>query len=151
MGEMIFDLLKSFGFTEHQSIITLVSILALLSNFLGGIMNSLFLAYGGPQTKVKLTQRLSFRMFLATEVVVGVFAFYYHALMVNMVTISHVVYWGAAMVLMPFLAVIGSQIVHVIYDKRISQNFNAGKKRKRNKPVEADNPADIFLKSKDKF
>lgn len=151
MGQMFFDMLKSFGFNEHQSMISLVCFLAFLSNFLGGIINSLFLAYGGPQKKVKLTQRLSFRMFLATEVVVGIFAIYYHALLVNMVTMSHVIYWGAAMLLMPFLAVIGSQVVHVIFEKRISGNFKAGRKRAKNQPIEDDNAADKFLKSKGKM
>ena len=148
---MFFDMLKTFGFNEHQSMITLVCFLAFLSNFLGGIINSLFLAYGGPQTKVKLTERLSFRMFMATEIVIGVFALYYHALLVNMVTLSHVVYWGAAMLLMPFLAVIGSQIVHVIFEKRISENMKAGRKRAKNKSTEDDNAADKFLKSKGKM
>ena len=147
----MYDLLEMtltlFGFTRFQEIIAVVCLVILLGNLLGGLLHSIMLAFGGPRPERKLTDRISFRIVLSSEVFLIIFAIYYHAILIGTVTFAHVVYWGFAMVAAPVLAVIGTQISYMVYAKQIEANkrayrkWAAGRKAQKDMPPEDVEPA----------
>ena len=142
--EMILGL---FGFTRYQEIIAIVCLVILLGNLLGGLLHSIVLALGGPWPERKLTDRISFRIVLSSEVFLIIFAIYYHAILIETVTITHVVYWSFTVATAPILALIGTQITYMVFakqikaDKRAYREWAAARKAQKDMPPEDVEPA----------
>ena len=118
MGDAYIDLLKAFGFKEMQIWIATVSALLFSCNLLGGILSGLMFVNSNKLTQRPLKERISFRLFILSEVMLLIFVFYYHVFMLERMSVSHIIYWGSAMMMMPLLAVIGSQSVQVMFGGR---------------------------------
>jgi hypothetical protein len=120
--DLLNDLLSLFGFNKHQFIIASFCLVVLLGNFLGGLLRSISLAYGGPIRPRKATDSMAFRMVLASELTVAIFALWYHGILVSSISVSHLVYWVFTLMTAPVLAFIGSQVTHMIFSSRIQAN-----------------------------
>ena len=115
-------LLESFGFDESQQLIAAICLVNFLSNFAGGLMSNILVAYSGPQRPRRRRERIGFRLTLMAEILMIVFALYYHGWLISSVTIPQIVYWFAAFLIAPLLAYIGSQITYLVFQKRIEAN-----------------------------
>jgi len=116
------SLLDQFRFTEYQYYIAVFCLVIFLGNLLGGLLHGLFLAYGGPMKPRKLFDTISFRWCLFSDLLLLIFALYYHAALISMIEVTHVVYWLFSLAAAPMLAIIGSQITAVIFIKKIEAN-----------------------------
>lgn len=129
MGEMYFDLLRAFGFKEMQMWIVTMSTLLFSSSLLGGILSALAFVNSSALHQRPLKERISFRLFMLSEVILLIFVFFYHAFMIERMSISHIVYWISAMMIMPLLAIIGSQAIQVVFSGRIKAKHAALKRQ----------------------
>lgn len=131
MLELIESVLFAFDFFERQVEISLVCLIIFLCNFFGGLMRSVILAYGGPIKPRKLKDRMSFRLFLSSVLFLLIYAFYYHAFLIQSIEPTNLVYWGFALLATPLLAVISSQITALIFAEKIARNERAYRKLAR--------------------
>ncbi len=122
------QILKLFGFTEMSIVIGIFCLVIMLGNLFGGLMNSVMLAMGGPIKRRKLFDRMSFRACLFSEILLLVFAGYYHAIMIQSIAVVHIVYWSFTLLAAPVLAFIGSQITYLVYGDKIEKNYRMYKK-----------------------
>jgi len=135
--DILEQVLKLFGFNEMTDSIGIICLLVLLGNFFGGLMNSVVLAMGGPIKRRKLFDRISFRACLFSELLLLVFAFYYHAVLVQSIAVVHIVYWTFTLLSAPVLAYIGSQITYLIYGDQIQKNYRLYKQLMQKKKADA--------------
>ncbi|MBF0251785.1 MAG: hypothetical protein HQL35_14280 [Alphaproteobacteria bacterium] len=119
MADAYLSLLKAFHFTEMQTWIATISMLLFVSNLSGGILSALVFIYSPMLQKRPLVDRISFRLFIMSEVILLVFIFFYHVFMIETIQPDHMVYWASASLMMPLLAVIGSQLMQVIFAGKI--------------------------------
>lgn len=133
MAEAYIGLLKSFGFKEMQIWIATISALLFSGNLLGGILSALMHVNAKSVAQRPLMDRISFRLFLLSEVMLVVFVFFYHVFMIEDMTVSHIVYWFSAMLMMPLLAVIGSQGMLVAFSGKMKAKEQAHKRQMRAK------------------
>lgn len=143
MAEAYLDLLKAFNFTEMQAWIAVISAFLFASCLLGGILSALSFVNSNMLTPRPLSERISFRLFIIAEVLLWVFVFFYHVFMIENITLSHVVYWVSATLMMPLLGIIGSQTMLVTFSGRVNAKAKEHKRRqqamreKRRKEAEA--------------
>ncbi|MGB0682400.1 MAG: hypothetical protein ACPGOV_06815 [Magnetovibrionaceae bacterium] len=116
------QMLALFGFTKLQYLIGFICILLFLLSFLGGMIVSSVLAFGGPFKDRPLTTRTSFRLMLAGELGLLVFAAYYHLLVISKIDMAHIIYWIFAIATAPVLGYIGSQITYLTFQSKIEKN-----------------------------
>ncbi len=116
------SVLNLFHFTEFQYYIAVFCTVIFLGNFLGGLIYGLILAYGGPIRPRRLTHRIAFRWCLFSDLVLILFALYYHAALIRLLEPSHVVFWLFSLIATPILAYISSEITGLIFRKRIAAN-----------------------------
>ncbi|MEO5337062.1 MAG: hypothetical protein H7841_09230 [Magnetospirillum sp. WYHS-4] len=119
------QILTLFGFTKHQSFVAAVCMVILLSNLFGGLLRNILLAFGGPIKPRTFTETLGFRMALASEAMLVLFATYYHAMLISYVTAVHVVFWMFTLLASPVLAYIGAQVTFLVFQKRIEDRIKA--------------------------
>ena len=131
MGEAYIELLKAFNFKEMQMWIATISAILFSSNLLGGILSALMFVNSSALRPRPLKERISFRLFLLSEVMLLVFVFFYHVFMIERISISHIVFWASAILIMPLLAVIGSQSVMVSFSSRMKAKAEASKRQQR--------------------
>lgn len=131
MGDDYMALLKAFGFKEMQLWIATMSTLLFSASLLGGILAGLMFVNSNSLTPRPLKDRISFRLFIMGEAVLLTFIFFYHAFMIEDMTLSHVIYWISAILMMPLLAIIGSQTMQVVFSGRIKAKQEA-LRRKQN-------------------
>lgn len=129
MGEAYIDLLKAFGFKEMQIWIATMSALMFSGNLLGGILTGLMLVNSNTLAQRPLKDRISFRLFALSEVILVIFIFYYHLFMIEDIKLAHVVYWISAIMMLPLLAIIGSQIMQVTFSGRMKAKEEAMKRQ----------------------
>ena len=108
MVSLMQGIVTLFGFTVHQELIAGVCVIWLLVYFMGGLIRSTALAFGGPIRDRKLTATTSFRLVLAGMIILGIFAAYYHGFLTSQVTLSQIIYWVFTVLAAPLFAVIGS-------------------------------------------
>ncbi len=131
MTEAYLELLRAFNFTEMQAWIAVISAFLFMSNLLGGILSAMFFASSSTLQPRPLKERISFRLFLMTEVILWVFVFFYHVFMIEDMILAHLVYWISATMIMPLLAIIGSQVMYVVFGGRMKAKEEALKSRER--------------------
>lgn len=129
MGDTYMDLLRAFSFKEMQIWIATISALLFSCNLLGGILSALMFVNSNAVRQRPLKERISFRLFLLTEVFMLIFMFFYHVFMIERMSVSHVIYWIAALMIMPLLAVIGSQAILVTFGGRMRAKDEAWKRQ----------------------
>jgi len=149
MAEAYLELLKAFNFTELQAWIAVVSAVVFAGNLLGGILSALTFVNSKQLHHRPLSERISFRLFILSEVFLWIFIFFYHVFMVEGMIIAHAVYWMSATMMAPLLAIIGSQTILVTFSGKVKAKEAEFKRRqrimreKRRKEIsESDNPAD---------
>jgi hypothetical protein len=121
------EILILFGFSKLTYMIGIVCMLTLLGNFLGGLLHGILLGFGGPIKPRKLSDRMSVRACLMSELFIVIFAFYYHVMLIEDVVLAHVVYWAFTLLAAPILAFIGSQVTQLIFADKIEVNKRAYK------------------------
>ena len=81
------------------------------------------------------------------EVMMLVFIFFYHVFMIERMSVSHIIYWISAMMMMPLLAIIGSQAILGTFLIRVKAKEDAWNRQqqalraKRAKEMEKSAPA----------
>lgn len=150
MAEAYLELLKAFNFTEMQAWIAVISAFLFTSNLLGGILSALFFANSSQLQPRPLKERISFRLFLFSEIILWVFVFFYHVFMIEEIILAHLVYWISATMMLPLLAIIGSQVMYVVFGSRMKaketelkrrQNAVREQRRKALEDAPAEHPA----------
>ena len=128
MLPVVKQILVLFGFTKYQMIIAIICLVVLLGSFLGGLLRSIMMASGGPLKPLKTTQTMGFRLVILAEAMLLIFAFYYHAILIQTIDVSHVIYWVFALLSAPVLAFMGSQITYLVFQKKIEENYDKYRK-----------------------
>ena len=129
MGDMYLELLKAFGFKDLHFWIATVSAILFLCSFLGGVLSALMFVNSNALQKRPLKDRISFRMFILGEVMMLIFVFFYHVFMIEQMTVSHIIYWVSALMVMPLMAIIGSQSIQVAFSSRMKLKEDALKRQ----------------------
>ncbi|MGH6662274.1 MAG: hypothetical protein ACREB6_12100 [Rhodospirillales bacterium] len=123
--------LMSFGFAKDSLIVAIVCLLVLLGNFTGGLMSNILLAQGGPIPDRKLTQKTSFRLALVSELMLLIYAVYYHAAVTQSINTAQIIYWGFTLMAAPLLAALGAQLSYVAFAKKIDKLKAAHRNKER--------------------
>ena len=131
MAEAYIELLMAFGFKEMQIWIATISALLFSMNLLGGILSALMFVNSNLAIQRPLSQRISFRLHILTEVILLIFIFFYHVFMIESITLSHIIYWISAVMMMPLLAIIGSQTILVSMSGRVKAKEEDYKRQQR--------------------
>lgn len=147
MAQLYLDLLQAFGFTEMQLWIASISSLLFSANLLGGFLSAFTFVNSRKYKQRPLKERISFRLFCFSELILFVFIFFYHVFMIEMIQTEHFVYWVSAILMMPLLAVIGSQTILVCFpakmaekEKRLQKELRKARQAQRQKNAD-DKPA----------
>jgi len=149
MAEAYLDLLRAFNFTEMQAWIAVISAALFTASLLGGILSALLFVISNQLQPRPLSQRISYRLFILSEVVLWVFVFFYHVFMIEDITLAHLIYWVSATFMIALLAIIGSQIMMVVFASKISAKEAEHKRRmkaRRAQRRKTMNDADVNLK-----
>ncbi len=131
MAEAYLELLKAFNFTEMQAWIAVISAVLFTSCFLGGILSALSFVNSNLVKPRPLSERISFRLFILAEVVLWIFVFFYHVFMIEEMILAHMVYWVSATLMAPLLAIIGSQLIMVVFGGKIRAKEEAYRRRQK--------------------
>lgn len=123
--------LMSFGFAKDSLIVAIVCLLVLLGNFTGGLMSNILLAQGGPIPDRKLTEKTSFRLALVSELMLLIYAVYYHAAVTQSINTAQIIYWGFTLLAAPLLAALGAQLSYVAFSKKIDKLKAAHRNKER--------------------
>ncbi|MCH7936771.1 MAG: hypothetical protein IH994_06745 [Proteobacteria bacterium] len=115
------DFMKTFGFTQETFIIAMLCLVVLLGNFAGGMFSSIILAFSGPIHERKLTQRTSFRLALVSELILIVYAVYYHAVLVGQIDAGQIIFWIFTLFAAPMLAALGAQLTYIAFAAKIDE------------------------------
>lgn len=113
--------LMSFGFTKDSLIVAIICVLVLLGNFTGGLLSNILLAQGGPIPDRKLTEKTSFRLALVSELMLLIYAVYYHAAVTQTINTAQIIYWGFTLLAAPLLAMLGAQLSYVAFAKKLDK------------------------------
>ena len=114
-------LMIAFGFGKNTFLIGIICLVLMLGNFTGGLLKSIFLSHGGPIRERPLTKRTSFRFVMVTEIIIIVYAIYYHIVLVPGITTAQVIYWITVFIASPLLASTGSQLIYVAFAGKIDK------------------------------
>lgn len=131
MGDVYIDLLKAFNFKEMHVWIATISAILFLFSLLGGMISALIFVNSKALRPRPLKERISFRMLIMGEVLLLTFVFFYHVFMIEQMSLSHIIYWASAIVIMPLMAFIGSQLMLVSYSGKMDAKDVAWKKQQR--------------------
>ncbi len=113
--------LMSFGFTKDSLIVAIICVVILLGNFTGGLLSNILIAQGGPIRPRKLTEKTSFRLALVSELMLLIYAVYYHAALMQSIQLAQVIYWGFTLAAAPLLAMLGAQLSYLAFAKKIEK------------------------------
>ena len=131
MAETYIEFLKGFGFKEMQIWIATISAFLFSGCLLGGILSALTFVNSTQLQQRPLKERISFRLFLLAELMLFIFIFFYHVFMIEMITLSHIIYWISASLMMPLLAIIGSQLMLVAFSGKMKAKDDALRRQQR--------------------
>ncbi len=119
--EAIDVFMTSFGFGKNTFIIGIICLVVMLGNFVGGLISNILRSQGGPIRKRTLTQRPSFRIVMVAELLIFVYAGYYHTVLVPGINTAQIIYWAFVFLASPLLAAIGAQLTYVAFAKKIEE------------------------------
>ena len=113
--------MMSFGFGRNTFIIGIICLVVMLGNFVGGLLPNILLSQGGPIRERPMTKRTSFRIVLVTEMMIVVYAIYYHIVLVPGINTAQIIYWTFIFLVSPLLAALGAQLTYVTFAKKIKK------------------------------
>lgn len=113
--------MTSFGFGRNTFIIGIICLVVMLGNFVGGLISNILRSQGGPIRERTLTQRPSFRIVMVAELLIFVYAGYYHTVLVPGINTAQIIYWAFVFLVSPLLAAIGAQLTYVAFAKKIEE------------------------------
>lgn len=131
MAQGYLELLQAFNFTEMQAWIAVISFIMFMGNLLGGILSALTFINSKQLQPRPLSERISFRLFILSEVILLIFIFFYHVFMIEEMILAHIVYWVSATMMMPLLAIIGSQVMLVTFSSKVHAKEAELKRRQK--------------------
>ncbi len=136
------DFMGTFGFTVDAFTIVIVCSLVLLLNFAGGLFSQIILAFGGPIHERKMIQRTSFRLAMASELMLIVYIIYYHTVLVPGIEAAEIIYWTFILLASPLLAAIGAQLIYVALSDKIEGLKKEGARLERGEGAGDDEPGE---------
>lgn len=122
-------LIMSFGFTRDSTVIAIICVVVLLGNFAGGLMSNIILAQGKMIRERKLLEKTSFRLVVVSDLMLLIYAVYYHAMLVQSVNVAQLVYWAFTLIAAPLLAALGAQASYLAFAKKIEALKKKGRKK----------------------
>ena len=121
-------MIMSFGFTQNSMIIAVICIVVLLGNFTGGLLSNILLAQGKSIKERGLTEKTSFRLAMVSELMLLLYALYYHAMLVGGINTAQIIYWAFTLLAAPLLALLGAQISYLMFAKKIDALKDKGRR-----------------------
>ena len=118
-------LLSFFKFTKDTDLVAATCLVLLLSSIIGGMLSSIFKAFGGPLKTVAFKETTGFRILLFYELCLIALIFYYHFNVTGRIDAIQIIFWITTMLSMPVLWFIGSALTHVIFWAKINKNKKA--------------------------
>lgn len=118
-------LLSFFKFTKDTDLVAATCLVLLLSSIIGGMLSSIFKAFGGPLKTVAFKETTGFRVLLFYELCLIALIFYYHFNVTGKIDGVQIIFWITTMLSMPVLWFIGSALTHVIFWAKINKNKKA--------------------------
>lgn len=119
------SLLSFFKFTKDTDLVVATCLVLLLSSIIGGMLSSIFKAFGGPLKPVAFKETNGFRILLFYEICLVAVIFYYHMNVTGKVSALQVIFWVTTMLSMPVLWFMGTTITQVLFWSKISKNKKA--------------------------
>ncbi|MEQ8804404.1 MAG: hypothetical protein RIE87_05290 [Rhodospirillales bacterium] len=119
------SLLGFFKFTKDTDLVAATCLVLLLSSIIGGMLSSIFKAFGGPLKPLAFQETNGFRILLFYEICLVAVIFYYHMHVTGRVDAVQVIFWVTTMLSMPVLWFMGSVITQVLFWSKISKNKKA--------------------------
>lgn len=136
--DMDFEIIiKTFGFGKNSFLIGIICLVLMLGNFTGGLLRSIFLSHGGPIRERPLTKRTSFRLVMVTEIIIIVYAIYYHIVLVPGITTAQIIFWVTVFLAAPLLAATGAQLTYVAFASKIEKLKKQGLANERGERSQA--------------
>lgn len=118
-------LLKFFNFTRETDLVVAACIVLLLGSVIGGMMSSLFKAFGGPLKPIMFKDTAGFRVLILLEIALIAVVFYYHFHAIGKLEPIQVIFWITTGLSMPVSWFIGGQLTQLIFWSKISKNKKA--------------------------
>ena len=118
-------LLSFFKFTQDTDIVAATCLVIALVAIIGGMLSSIFKAFGGPLKPTAYQETTGFRILLLLEICLVGMIFYYHFSVTGHISAVQVIFWVTTMLSMPVLWFIGSMMTYVIFWSKISKNKKA--------------------------
>lgn len=118
-------LLQFFKFTKDTDLVAATCLVLLLSSVIGGMLSSIFKAFGGPLKAISFQETSGFRVLLFLELCLVAMIFYYHMNVTGRVDAVQIIFWVTTMLSMPVLWFMGSAVTHVLFWAKISKNKKA--------------------------
>ncbi len=142
------EFMESFGFTQETFIIAMLCLVVLLGNFAGGMFSSIIIAFSGPIHERKFTQRTSFRIALVSELVLIVYAIYYHTILVSGIETAQIIFWVFTLFGAPMLAALGAQLTYIAFAAKIEDLKEKGAaldraERGASKPADTEDAEEV--------
>jgi len=118
-------LLSFFKFTKDTDLVAATCLVLLLSSVIGGMLSSIFKAFGGPLKPIAFQETNGFRVLLLFELCLIAMIFYYHFNVTGKVSAVQAIFWVSTMLSMPVLWFIGSTLTQVLFWAKIAKNKKA--------------------------
>jgi hypothetical protein len=119
------SLVAFFKFTKDTDLVVATCLVLLLSSIIGGMLSSIFKAFGGPLKPIAYTDTNGFRILLFYEICLVAVVFYYHMNVTGRVEAIQIIFWVSTMLSMPVLWFMGSTVTQVLFWAKISKNKKA--------------------------
>jgi hypothetical protein len=120
-----------FGFTKDSLVVAIICLVVLLGNFTGGLISNILLVQGRTIKERKLTEKTSFRLALVSELMLVMYAVYYHVALVPGINAAQMIYWTFTLLAAPVLAMFGAQLSYVAFAKKIEALKKKGRQEAR--------------------
>lgn len=119
------SLVSFFKFTKDTDLVVATCLVLLLSSVIGGMLSSIFKAFGGPLKPVAFQETNGFRILLFYEICLVGVIFYYHMHVTGKVDALQIIFWVTTMLSMPVLWFLGSVMTQVVFWGKIAKNKKA--------------------------
>ena len=113
------SLLSFFKFTQDTDIVVATCLVLMLSSVMGGMLSSIFKAFGGPLKPIAFKETNGFRILILYELCLIAVIFYYHTMVTGRINAVQVIFWVTTMLSMPVLWFMGSSLTHLIFWSKI--------------------------------
>ena len=98
------SLLGIFKFTKDTDLVAATCLVLLLSSIIGGMLSSIFKAFGGPLKPIAFQETNGFRILLFYEICLVAVIFYYHMNVTGRIDAIQAIFWVTTMLSMPVIS-----------------------------------------------